>query len=378
MPIVPKPSDLLGQEHLVAHFASQIEAGELPHAILLTGEEGGEAFPLSLVLAQQILCEELTPEGHPCGKCQSCRQMAELQHPDLTLVFPVIKAQEGKEFTSEMMLEPFRELIGKYRRFTTLEWREQLDAGNKQPQIMVAEAERLIHNTSLRSFKSQYQVILIWQPETMRTETANKLLKLLEEPPKGVVFIMVSHSPHRLLPTIISRLQKVAVLKIPDPILIEYLVQKESATEEEATELTHLAQGNLYKALQLKEGNGLFKGEMEALQFLQLPLQRHPKPLLAAAQEYAKMDRPEVIALLDSLPKLLRELLALQYGSDDVIFLPSKILDEAKAVSLALPLDKYPRVMEEVTDAKLEVIQNGNITMVLFDLLLTLTRIYSK
>lgn len=254
MPIVPKPSDLLGQEHLVAHFASQIVAGELPHAMLLTGEEGGEAFPLSLVLAQQILCEELTPEGAPCGKCHSCRQMAELQHPDLTLVFPVIKAQEGKEFTSEMMLEPFRELIGKYRRFTTLEWREQLDAGNKQPQIMVAEAERLIHNTSLRSFKSQYQVILIWQPETMRTETANKLLKLLEEPPKGVVFIMVSHSPHRLLPTIISRLQKVAVPKIPDPTLIDYLVQKESATGEEAAELAHLAQGNLYKALQLKRG----------------------------------------------------------------------------------------------------------------------------
>lgn len=378
MPIVPKPSDLLGQEHLVAHFASQIEAGELPHAILLTGEEGGEAFPLSLVLAQQILCEELTPEGAPCGKCHSCRQMAELQHPDLTLVFPVIKAQEGKEFTSEMMLEPFRELIGKYRRFTTLEWREQLDAGNKQPQIMVAEAERLIHNTSLRSFKSQYQVILIWQPETMRTETANKLLKLLEEPPKGVVFIMVSHSPHRLLPTIISRLQKVAVPKIPDSMLIEYLVQKESATDDEASELAHLAQGNLYKALQLKEGNGLFKGEMEALHFLQLPLQRHPKPLLEAAQEYAKMDRPEVLSLLEALPALLRELLALRYGSDDVVFLPSKIVDEAKVVSMALPLEKYTRVMDELTDAKLEILQNGNVTMVLFDLLLTLTRIYQK
>lgn len=90
------------------------------------------------------------------------------------------------------------------------------------------------------------------------------------------------------------------------------------------------------------------------------------------------MDRPEVIALLDSLPKLLRELLALQYGSDDVIFLPSKILDEARTVSMALPLDRYPRIMDELTDAKLEVIQNGNITMVLFDLLLTLTRIYQK
>ena len=378
MPIVPKPSDLLGQEHLIAHFASQIVAGELPHAILLTGEEGGEAFPLSLVLAQQILCEELTPKGVPCGHCHSCRQMAELQHPDLTLVFPIIKAQEGKEYTSEMMLEPFRELIAKHPRFTTLEWREQLDAGNKQPQIMVAEAERLIHNTSLSSFKSRYQVILIWQPETMRTETANKLLKLLEEPPAGVVFIMVSHSPHRLLPTIISRLQKVAVPKIPEPTLIKYLVEQKGTTDEAARELTHLAQGNLYKALQLKEGGGLFKGEMEALRFLQLPLQRHPKPLLEAAQEYAKMDRPEVISLLDALPMLLRELLALRYGSDDVVFLPSKILAEAKAISMALPLEKYTRVMDELMDAKLEIIQNGNITMVLFDLLLTLTRIYQK
>ena len=85
-----------------------------------------------------------------------------------------------------------------------------------------------------------------------------------------------------------------------------------------------------------------------------------------------------MIALLDSLPKLLRELLALQYGSDDVVFLPSKIVDEAKVVSMALPLEKYTRVMDELTDAKLEILQNGNVTMALFDLLLTLTRIYQK
>lgn len=377
MAIVPTPGQLLGQQTLVDHFGSLLNAGQLPHAILLTGEEGGEALPLAFVLARQILCDELGTDGTPCGTCHSCRQMDALQHPDLTLVFPVIKSGDTKSDTSERHLDTFIKMMSNYRRFTMSEWRQLQNAGNKQLQILVAEAERLIHNASLRSFKSHYQVILIWQPETMRVETANKLLKLLEEPPKGVIFIMVSHQPQALLPTIISRLQRVNVPKIPKEALIDYLIREESLAPEIAEEVGHLAQGSLYRALQLKATDGEVENLREALDFLSLPLLRRPKPCLEKAQELAKLDRPEVISLIESLTPMLRELLALKYGDSDTVFIPSSLLSDARKVSGALSLHAYEQAIEEIDSAKLEIRQNGNIQIVIFDLLLTLIKLYS-
>ncbi|MBR8730054.1 ATP-binding protein [Porphyromonas levii] len=378
MVIVPKPEELLGQERLVAHFGALLQAKQLPHALLLTGEEGSEALPLAFVLSRQILCENRTEEGLPCGVCQSCRQMDGLQHPDLTMVFPVIKSGDTKETTSDLYLDQFTQLMSKAKRFSELEWRDLQSAGNKQLQILVAEAERLIHFTSLRSFKSQYQVIIIWKPELMRSETANKLLKLLEEPPAGVVFVMVSHEPQKLLSTIASRLQRVTVPGIPEEVLVDYLIAKEGIETEKAMKIGHLAQGNLYRALQLEQNGGEVHSQNDALQLLSLPLCRDPKVFLEYAQEVAKLDRPEVVALLDALPPALREVLALQYGDHDVQFLSSALGREAQAIAAALPLDNYSKVMEEIQSARMEVVQNGNVQMVVFDFLLTLITLYRR
>lgn len=378
MVLVPRREELLGQEKLVTHFGKLLQADQLPHALLLTGEEGSEALPLAFVLVRQVLCEDRTPEGFPCGVCQSCRQMDALQHPDLTLVFPVIKSGDTKETTSDLYLEQFVQLMSQSKRFSEEEWRDLQSAGNKQLQILVAEAERLIHFTSLRSFKSQHQVILVWKPELMRTETANKLLKLLEEPPVGVVFIMVSHEPQKLLPTITSRLQRVVVPGIPEDMLVEHLIAEEGISPQKAARIGHLAQGNLYRALQLEKNDGEVQSQREALELLRLPLSRDPKLFLEYTQEVAKQDRPEVVALLDALPPALREILALQHGEDDVQFLSPSSRQEAELVAEVLSLDNYPKVMEEIRSARMEVVQNGNVQMILFDLLLTLISLYRR
>lgn len=374
----PIADHLLGQEGLIAHFAQLIQADQLPHSLLLAGEEGGEALTLALSIAQMLLCEHPLQNGSACGQCIDCRQVETLKHPDLTMVFPVIKSGDAKETTSLLYLDEFSHLLQKTIRLTPMEWRKEQNAGNKQLQIMVAEAERLIHATSLRSFKSQHQVILIWQPELMRIDTANKLLKLIEEPPKGVVFLMVSHKPQKLLPTILSRLQRVTVPHIPEEILIEHLKTKEGLSESLATSIGHLAQGNLYKALQLKETNGEVESLTSALSFLKLPTSRQPKLLLEEAQRIAKLDRPEVLALLNNIPLLLRELLALQSGAEEVVFIPSSLMDDCRKLSQQIPLEKIPNIIDELTIAKQEIMQNANIQMVIFDILLTFTQLYLK
>lgn len=369
---------LLGQDDLVSHFAGLIKDKQLPHALLLSGEEGGEGLVLALAIAQMALCENPHSDGTSCGECYSCRQVEALQHPDLTLVFPVIKSSDNKETTSALYLDKFVELLLQSKRLTQEAWRKMQNAGNKQLQILVAEAERIVHATSLKSFKSKYQIILVWQPELMRQDTANKLLKLLEEPPKGVLFLMVSHEPQKLLPTILSRLQRVIVPKIPEELLRDHLVREEHLSPIEAESIGHLAQGNLAKALELIATKGEIESLTNALSFIALPMTRSPKRYLAKAQEIAKWDRPDVVALIDNIPLLLREILALRKGDSSVVFIPSSLLSECQKVANHIPLDVFPGMIDELTDARQEIVQNGNVQMIIFDLLLTFTKMYQR
>lgn len=373
---VPYYSDLLGQEELVTLLSQLVEQQRVPHALLLSGEDGGEAFSLALALARHLLCTDSTPDG-ACGVCHSCRQLDRLEHPDLELVFPIIK--EGtKESTSVDFLADFRDMVLSEVRFTEEEWRTRQDAKNKQLQILVAEAERLIHSTSLRSFSSRYQIILVWLPELMRVETANKLLKLIEEPPEGVIFLMVSHQPDLLLPTIISRLQKVIVPAIPEEVLVHHLIHVRGTDEQLARKAGHLAQGNLYKAMKMLKGedeNSLFS---EALDFLALPLLRNPKQFREYSEGLSTWSRPDLIALLEKVSEVLREVLALRYGGDDVVYLADSFREKAEKIANTLAAERYPRVLDEMIAARQELRQNANVKIVLFDLLLTLAMHYAQ
>lgn len=358
-------------------FTSLVKEDKLPHAILLAGEEGSEAMPLALALARQILCENLAEDGAPCGHCPSCKMMDKLEHPDLMLSYPVVRIDE--KTTSLDYYKSFQELLEKHTRFTQSEWRDLQDAKNKQLQIMVAEAERLIKATSLRSFKSSHQVIIIWMPELLRAETANKLLKLLEEPPTGVIFILVSHEPSKILPTILSRLQRFNVPAIPEALLANYLQQNHRLPEKESQELAHIARGNLYRAISLASGESPELIQLErALMLLRLPMRRDPKLFLEESKEVAALNRPEVISLLEAFPLVLREVLALNYGEDEVVYLPEKLKVDCREIAQLLNTRSILALMDDVNAAINEVRQNANVRMVLFDLLLNTAMLYSK
>lgn len=375
--LVPYPHQLLGQEELVAHFSSLKNEGRLPHALLLTGEDGGEALPLAMVLARQILCEHPDQNGLPCGVCSDCRMIDGLEHPDLTFVYPVVKLDD--QTTSPDYLKQFRALLASHERFSESEWRDEQAAKNKQLQIMVAEAERLIKFTSLRSFKSRHQVIIVWLPELMGIATANKLLKLLEEPPAGVIFIMVSHDPQKLLPTILSRLQRVPVPSIPENILSKYMMDTHGVPSEEAKTYAHLSQGNLYRALDYAKGNtGDLARKEEAIRFLLLPFKRDPRLFLEESRAISKLNRPDVLALLETIPLVLREALALHYGSENEVYLPQGLKQSCRAISDILSPDGYVILMDELVAAQNEIRQNANVRMVFFDLFLKIAMLYNK
>lgn len=374
-PLIPYYRDTLADPELIEQLSGMRRRGAIPHALLLCGEDGGEALPLAMAFARHILCEE--PDDEACGHCISCRQMDLWEHPDFYLTYPVIKA-DSKEVVAEDLRGDFSQLLESRERFSAEEWRALLDGGNKQPHIFVAEADHLIHITSLSSFRSPHQVVLIWQPETMREDTANKLLKLLEEPPKGVIFLAVSHDPARLLPTILSRFQRVDVPPIDEERLVDYLVAREGADPDRAAEAGHLARGNFLRARRLLGGQAQEQMTDMALLFMETAMQRTPKAYRNFANKAAELSRPEVLSLVDAVDGILRETIAVTYGDEEIIYTRASIRDRIRRVAGAIPLDSYPALMEDLSDARQELMQNASVKIVFFDLLVTMAMLIPK
>ena len=382
---VPFFSGVLGQEALARSLREMAVRGTLPHALLFAGKPGGEAFPLALALARRMLCTSPTPEGDACGVCPSCRRCDTLENPDLTLLFPVVKEGDGKEVVSAMLMPRFRKLLESYPRFTDSEWRDGLKSGNKQLAIMVAEADKLGEDTALKSFTSPRQIFVIWKPEAMRSDAANKLLKLLEEPPEGIYFFGVSDDPNALLPTIRSRFQKVNVLPVEEAELREALERDYGVGEEKAREAAHLSEGNLYRALKL---SGYFGEEEakdrlmeEALEVFECAMRRDPKGYLAKAEALSSEDRTYVVAVTEKLFEVMRELGALKAleednpGEDeDFVYLTGELRKRAVPVARQLPYGAFEPLMQTIDDAVKELRQNANVKIVYFDLMIKIVQ----
>lgn len=373
--LIPTYADVCGQEQLIGHLGDFVSRGAIPHALLFTGKPGSEALPLALAFARHILCEHPTPSG-PCGTCLSCRQMDQYQHPDFSIIYPIVK-EGDKETTASDYITTFTKMMQQHIRFTDEEWKEALNSGNKQLSILVAEADKLTKKSVLKSFQSRHQVVLIWQPETMRSDTANKLLKLFEEPPEEMIFLAVSHHPHQLLPTITSRFQAIRVPPIPEEQLHAVLSERHGIAEPAATEAAHLAQGNLYQALKLASGttDPLLD---QALTLLETTMVSDPRQYQTLSEELAKESRPHVLDLIDRIISVLREANTLRLGVLDALYTPSSEIPRLQKIADRLPLSAYPALMEDLGRARNELRQNANVKIVFFDLMIHFARSYTR
>ena len=208
-------SEIIGNDALKEQLVRMVRAGRLGHAILLTEENGGGAFAFALALAQYVNCREQGPEDS-CGVCPSCHKYQKLIHPDLHFVFPVsssnfLSESEKKGPVSDYFLALFKELALANPYFTEQMLYDAIGIENKSGLISVNEARRIFEKLSLRAAEGSWKTMIIYLPEKMNLDAANKLLKLLEEPPLGTLFLLVSHNPERLLPTIRSRCQAIAL-----------------------------------------------------------------------------------------------------------------------------------------------------------------------
>lgn len=206
-------SQIIGNEEIKSLLGQMVVDNHLSHAILLTEDGEWGAMAAAVALAQRVNCE--TAEGgDSCGVCDSCHKYNKLIHPDLHFVFPVaaskdLSESEKKAPISDYFIQSFRELLLENPLFTEQDLYDTIGVENKSGIIGVNEAKRIFEKLSLRAFEGKYKTMIIYLPEKMNQEAANKLLKLLEEPPMGTLFILVSHAPERIMSTIRSRCQRI-------------------------------------------------------------------------------------------------------------------------------------------------------------------------
>ncbi len=220
-----KFQDIIGNDDLKRLLPQMVREGRLPHAVLFTEEGCWGAMAFALALAQYVNCEQrlsptpsmfgdAEPANDACGVCASCHKYNKLIHPDLHFVFPVsagkgLSESEKKAPISDYFLTAWRELVLRKPYFSEQELYDAIGIENKSGIITVNEAKRIIEKLSLRAFEGEYKTMIIYLPERMNIDAANKLLKLIEEPPLGTLFLLVSHNPERILQTIRSRCQRI-------------------------------------------------------------------------------------------------------------------------------------------------------------------------
>jgi len=242
-------SEIIGQQEIKARFVRTVTENRIPHAQLFRGQEGVGKLALAIAYAQFISCESRT-DTDACGHCPSCVKYKKLAHPDLHFVFPIIKPP-SKTVVCDDFVADFRAMILQQPYFGINDWYSKISGEAKQGLIYSNESEEILRKLSLKTYESEYKIMIIWLPEKMHNTCANKLLKILEEPPEKTLFFLVSNAPDQIITTILSRTQHVNVPRLTEQD-IEIALLKNSDLEVEqydANYAAHIANGSYLAAL---------------------------------------------------------------------------------------------------------------------------------
>ncbi len=360
-------ADIIGQSELKRHLAQSVDSGRISHAQLFIGAAGTGALPLALAYAQYIHCTD-RHGGDSCGVCPSCRQVAALAHPDLHFVFPVNKQgkKSGEVMLSSEFMPLWRDLFartGGY--FHPQQWFDALNLGKTlKGTISTKESEEIIRKLSFKSFESEYKTMIVWLPETMNDEAANRILKILEEPWERTVFLLVSERPDLLLKTIISRTQEVVVPRLTTEDLESEL--RLTCAETDPVQLRNMARLACGDVLELRRIAGGETDEARKENFdafcavMRLSYNDRHLELMNWAEDVAQLSRERQRAMLTDFSRLLREAYMLHAGAAEASYLWGEEADFCRKFSPFINSGNVEGIVAQIESALRQIGQNGN------------------
>ena len=357
-------ADIIGHDELKARLRAQIDAGRVSHAQLFSGEAGFGTLPLALAYVQYLFCRN-RHDGDSCGVCPSCQQIEALAHPDLHFVFPVNKREKksGEVVTSDMFIDKWREIWHqKEGIFSAEEWYSMLNLGKTMKGLISAkESEEIIRKLQFKSFSSDYKAMIIWLPEAMNQEAANKILKILEEPWEKTLFILVSEHTELLLQTITSRTQEVSVGRI-DIETLKRIAMAEGKSEHEAHTMARLANGSMLELRELLRGE---TDEIRATSFelfvrlMRLSYNDKHLELFEWADDISALSREGQRQFFLHSVRLLRESYMLHAGLGSLSYLWGEEEKFCRNFAPYIGNQNIEFLVEEIERAMLQIAQNG-------------------
>lgn len=360
-------ADIPWHEEAKTRLRQMILSDRLPHALLISGPEGIGKMMLARAAVQFIHCENRTADGDSCGKCPACLQHATQNHIDTHYVFPLVKGKSSSPLCDDYMVE-WRNFLKQTPYMDFRQWMTELDSPNSQPMIFVGESDALIHKLSFTAHKARYKVVIIWLPERLMEQTANKLLKLIEEPHDDVKFILVSNNDKGILPTIYSRTQRIELKRLPDHVIAEHLQACYSIDSADANSLAHTAEGSMNRALEsvgLSKENKLFLDMF--IRLMREAYQRHIKELKDWTTEISAMGREQELRFLTYCSRLIRENFIYNLGNSDLNYMNKSESDFSRNFARFINERNVQQIIKEIDQASADIAGNANAKIVFFD-----------
>lgn len=375
--------ELLGQNKLKELLMQLVREERVPHAQLFLGSKGSANLGLALAFAQYVACTNKL-EGDSCGTCPSCVKHQKFAHPDLHFVFPVATTASVKtKPVSKNFLVEWRALLNDNAYFSLFDWLKHIGVENKQGIISVEESTHIVKDLSLKPYESDTKIMLIWMPEKMNIQAANKLLKIIEEPPHKTLFLLVAESSENMLATVLSRTQLLKIPRYSNAEVIEYLMSR-GVEQGKAQMISALVEGNINEALQLAEHtedtqeNSLRFVQWMRLCFSALQVKDIDK-LVQWSEAMAKAGRENQKSFLLFASNVMRDALLKNYGVDAMM--------KMNVGSQNFTMDKFApfihadncmEIIEELNMAQLHIERNANPKILFLDTSFKIARLLHK
>ncbi|MDE6927148.1 MAG: DNA polymerase III subunit delta [Muribaculaceae bacterium] len=359
-------ADISGHDDVKQRLRDMVDENRMPHAIMIEGPEGSAKFALARAFLQYIHCTARSA-GDSCGRCPECKLSATLNHIDTFISFPVVK-RSGRGDTSDDYLAEFRDYVRDYPYMDFEEWLRRLDNINAQPLIYVSEATSLIRKLSITSRRSDFKTSLIWLPERLKEDAANKLLKLVEEPASDTIIVMVSNNSQQVLPTIYSRTQRVMVRRYTDAEVAEIISRKASMSEADAAIIARLSNGNINEALRLVSVSKERKKFLEF--FINLMRKAYQRKIIELRQwstDLAALGREPQIQFYEYCSRMLRENFVLNLKAPDLVFLTTEEMQFSVNFARFITNLNVMRLLDTFGKAATDIAANANSKIVNFD-----------
>lgn len=375
--------EVIGQQEMQQRLMQLVQEERVPHALLFCGPAGAGKMALALAFASQLLSGEKASVAEDDGFMMAAEDprvtknkamLREWTHPDLHFTFPTIKLPSmGSDHqpVSNDFVKQWIALLKEGPYFSIEQWMTTMGAANQQAIITGAESDELSRKLALKSSQGGYKVSIIWLPERMNLTSANKLLKLLEEPPQQTVFILVSEHPEQLLETILSRTQRIDIKRIDEASIEKALIDKRGIEPDAAHRIARIANGSWLQALDaLNTGNENRDFLDMFIMLMRLAYGRKVKDLKKWSENIAGYGREKQRRMLSYFMHLVRENFMYNFRQPELNYMTQEEEDFAKNFARFIHEGNVIEINELMALAYRDIGQNANAKVVFYDLAL--------